>query len=403
MPDVLIGILAAVAGIVIGAVAVLSFRAPGWSPGFKDAADDAPQQTESKEIAGLLAALPQAHIMTDRSGVVTRASTQAYSIGLVRGERITRSEVVRLVERALDTGELQDGILTIRRSSLKNTGTLTLNVRATSLSGGRALVLFADHTSARKIEEMRRDFVANVSHELKTPIGAISLLAETIDDCADEPELVHKFTGQLQKESQRLGDLVQEIIQLSRLQEGDALTNPELVDIHTVIADAADRVRVEAETRNIALRVGKARPGAELFVYGDYALLTTAVRNLLDNAVRYSNAQSTVSVGASADSGFLRISVVDQGAGIPLDMRDRVFERFYRGDFARSRETGGSGLGLSIVKHVAADHGGRVELWSDEGKGSTFTLVLPQASGPGAAGRSSSSDTMNADREEVHS
>ncbi len=410
MPDFLIGLLCGIAGVVVGVVAVLSFRGPGWRPGTPQRQETG-QNTTSEELSTLLAAIPQAHIITDQAGSVARASTLAYSIGLVRGHRITRFEIVHLVEKALATGDMCEDTLTMRRSTLANTGTITLNLRVTPLGDGRVLILFADNTSARRVEDMRRDFVANVSHELKTPIGAIGLLAETVEDCADEPDVVRKFSGQLQLEARRLADLVQEIIQLSRLQDGDAMTNPELLDVHAIIAEAADRVRIEAKNRSIALRVGKPRPGHELYVYGDHSLLTTAIRNLLDNAIRYSNPQSAVSIGVAADAGFVRIAVVDQGAGIPADMRERVFERFFRGDYARSRETGGSGLGLSIVKHVANTHGGRVELWSDEGRGSTFTLVIPAAeagdsvpsSKAAEPGETGSSPESQEHREEVHS
>ena len=173
-------------------------------------------------------------------------------------------------------------------------------------------------------------------------------------------------------------DRVQEIIELTRLQERDALAEPEVVDIDAVVAEAVARVRVEADANQITLVTGGTRG---LRVRGDSALITTAVRNLLDNAIRYSEPRTRVSVGVSLDAGdpdIVRIAVVDQGIGIPKEEQERVFERFYRVDKARSRATGGTGLGLSIVKHVAADHGGAVELWSAPGRGSTFTLVLPR-------------------------
>ncbi|NLW13068.1 MAG: hypothetical protein GX037_00815, partial [Trueperella sp.] len=226
------------------------------------------------------------------------------------------------------------------------------------------------------LEETRRDFIANVSHELKTPVGAIGLLAEAIRQVADEPENVRRFSGKLMIESERLADLVQEIIQLSRLQDSDVLADSDFVEVDHIVKEALDRVRVEAEDRGIKLFSG-GQTG--LRVYGDRSLLTTAVRNLLDNAVRYSRPHGQVSVGVTSDSGEVHIAVVDAGEGIPAEARDRIFERFYRGDRARSRETGGSGLGLSIVKHVTADHGGRIKLWSQKGQGSTFTMILPEA------------------------
>ena len=257
-------------------------------------------------------------------------------------------------------------------------GQFHLQVRVAGIGQGRVLILIEDHTAARRVEAMRRDFVANVSHELKTPVGAIQLLAETVEAGADDPDFVRDYSGRMRKEARRLGVLVQEIIELTRLQEGDALAEPEVVDVDDVVAEAVDRVRVEADGRQITLVAGGTKG---LRVRGDAALITTAVRNLLDNAIRYSEPRTRVSVGVSLDAedpDIVRIAVVDQGIGIPKEEQERVFERFYRVDKARSRATGGTGLGLSIVKHVAADHGGTVELWSAPGRGSTFTLVLPR-------------------------
>ncbi|HLS73511.1 MAG TPA: ATP-binding protein, partial [Actinomycetaceae bacterium] len=231
--------------------------------------------------------------------------------------------------------------------------------------------------------QVRRDFVANVSHELKTPVGALALLAETVADAADDPAAVRRFSAQMTRESRRLSALVQEIIDLSRLQEPDVLVDSALLAVDDVIAEAADRVRVEAESRRITLTVG-GEPN--LYVHGDADLLATAVRNLLDNALRHSEPLSRVSVGVSRDSDQVRIAVVDQGEGMDAEQQQRVFERFYRADPARARRTGGSGLGLSIVKHIAADHGGVAEVWSKPGAGSTFTLVLPLADPPTETG-----------------
>lgn len=211
---------------------------------------------------------------------------------------------------------------------------------------------------------------------MKTPVGAIGLLSETIQGVADEPENVVRFASQLHRESERLAALVQDIIELSRIQDGVALTNSELVVMEEVVAEAMDRCRIEAESRNLAL---VSAPAPDAKVFGDRALLITAIRNLVDNAIRYSNPGRRVSVGISSFESEIRVAVVDQGVGITSEQKERVFERFYRGDDARTREEGGSGLGLSIVKHVAADHGGRVELWSEPGKGSTFTFIIPEA------------------------
>ena len=227
----------------------------------------------------------------------------------------------------------------------------------------------------QRVNKIRRDFVANVSHELKTPVGAIGLLAEAIEGAAEDEEAVRRFARRLHKESARLTALVQDIIELSRLQGADVVTEGRPVDLQRVVADAVDRNRFPAESRRIDIVVGGrvTRP-----VYGDPDLLVTALRNLIDNAVRYSPEGTRVGVGVRERDGMAQISVTDQGPGIPEDEQDRIFERFYRVDTARSRQTGGTGLGLSIVKHVMSQHGGEVTVWSQAGRGSTFTLSIPQ-------------------------
>ncbi|MGC5615464.1 sensor histidine kinase [Georgenia sp. Z1491] len=332
------------------------------------------------DVISVLTVLPQSIVVLDADDDVVRASSAAYGFGLVRHDRLAHGRLAEMVARLRRDGQIRDAELALPRGPVDGAGTVHLQVRVAPLKDGRVLLLAEDRTRARRVEDMRRDFVANVSHELKTPVGAIALLAETMDDVADEPDSVRHFASKMETESQRLAELVQDIIDLSRLQEPDALVDPVVVEVDEVVAEAVDRVRVEAGSRGVDIRSGGAQG---LRLYGDQGMLTTAVRNLLDNAVRYSPSGSTASVGVSRGDGLIRIAVVDQGPGIPADARERVFERFFRGDLARSRETGGSGLGLSIVKHVAADHGGRAELWSTEGRGSTFTLVLPEAQEPG--------------------
>ena len=225
----------------------------------------------------------------------------------------------------------------------------------------------------------------NVSHELKTPVGALSLLAETVGDAAEDPEAVRRFAQKMSAEAARLSGLVHEIIELSRLQVAGALGQPGLVRVDDVIREAADRAQTTALGRGVSVTVGAQD---EALVYGDHALLVTAVRNLVDNAVNHSDAGSHVGVGVRTRDGVVEVAVVDQGIGIDPEQQVRIFERFYRVDPARSRETGGTGLGLSIVKHVAADHGGEVTVWSEVGRGSTFTLRLPAATlPPGVAER----------------
>ena len=237
------------------------------------------------------------------------------------------------------------------------------------------LALVEDRTRERQVEAIRRDFVANVSHELKTPVGAIRLLAEAVNDAADDPEAVQRFAGRMHTESERLTRLVQQIIELSRLQGDDPLEAPQAVQVDDVLKVAVDTSAIDAQNRRIQVVTG-GTPG--LTVFGNGEQVTAAVSNLVANAVAYSSEDSTVLVSAKAAEGDVEISVVDQGIGIPSAEMDRIFERFYRVDPARHRSTGGTGLGLSIVKHVAATHGGDVRVWSVEGQGSTFTLTLPR-------------------------
>lgn len=364
--------LGIVLGIVVSAVALVAYWISQRYWGQIDEPDVDP--ADDTDITDLLTALPQSHIVLDADNTVLRASSITYAYNLVRNGQL-RDELRELVDVAREEGSISDLELRLQRRD-ENAADLRLWVRATPLAGDNVLILFEDNTEKRRLEETRRDFVANVSHELKTPVGAIGLLAEAISEVADEPENVRRFSNKLTLESERLADLVQEIIQLSRLQDANVLADSDFVSVDDIVQEALDRVRVEADDRGIKLQSGGQ---SGLNVYGNRSLLTTAVRNLLDNAVRYSRPHGQVSVGVTADSGEVHIAVVDAGEGIPTEARERIFERFFRGDRARSRETGGSGLGLSIVKHVTADHGGRIKLWSQKGQGSTFTMILPEA------------------------
>ena len=238
------------------------------------------------------------------------------------------------------------------------------------------LLLIEDRTQARRVDEVRRDFVANVSHELKTPVGGIALLAEAIVAARDDPAAVERFASRIAVESTRLTTLVQEIVELSRLQADDALAEPVLVDIGKVVRESIEATRVLADAHQICF-VTSLDPRA--WAYGDANMLRTAVVNLLTNAVNYSSGGTRVAVSARTRGFVVEIAVADQGGGIPAAAQERIFERFYRVDPARSRGTGGTGLGLAIVKHICANHGGEVTVWSSQGHGSTFTIRLPAA------------------------
>jgi two-component system sensor histidine kinase SenX3 len=290
---------------------------------------------------------------------------------------VVHDQVLEMTARVRRDGVILEKQLELPRGPLGQ-GTIVVQVRAAMIGEEYILLLADDRTEFTRTEEVRNDFVANVSHELKTPVGGISLLAEALESSADDPEAVRRFAKRMQKESARLAALVQDIIELSRLQGANVAQQGRPVDINTVVSEAVDRSQLPAETKNIQLVVGGR---AKAMVYGDQDLLVTALRNLIDNAIRYSPENTRVGVGLRAKDGLVAVSVTDQGEGLGPDDQERVFERFYRVDSARSRHTGGTGLGLSIVKHVISNHGGEVTVWSQPGQGSTFTIRLPEMEG----------------------
>lgn len=325
------------------------------------------------EIERVLAALPEASVVVDASGSPIRMGDQALAMTLVQNGRIAIPEVSSMIADVRRDGQIREHDVTVRRPPLGK-GLITLRLRVAPLGPDRVLVLAEDLSEAQRVDAVRRDFVANVSHELKTPIGALSLLAEAVLSSADEPEAVRHFAGRMEAEAGRLSDLVGDLIDLSRLQGTDPLKDAAPVEVDDVVDEATDAVRQLASNSQIDVVVG----GTEgLTVLGMEAQLVTALRNLLTNAINYSPRGTSVAVATRLTDGVVEISVTDQGMGIPESELHRVFERFYRVDQARSRVTGGTGLGLSIVKHVAENHGGEVGVWSILGEGSTFTLRLP--------------------------
>jgi two-component system sensor histidine kinase SenX3 len=330
-------------------------------------------------IASVLAVLSSSAVVLDNEDRVLQASAAALAFGLVSGDQLVVQELLALARQVRRDGEIREGELNVSTTGVQRRVT-SLAVRAAPLDaavggGGLVLLLVEDQTESRRVEEVRRDFVANTSHELKTPVGALALLAETVEDAADDPEAVRRFASRMRQEAARLTNLVQDMITLSRIQAAEPIPDPVPVQLDDVVAEALDRCRMKASARGIDL-VALGEDG--LSVLGDEDLLVTALRNLLENAVAYSPDKTRVDVStrqASADA--VEISVADQGIGIPERDLERIFERFYRVDPARSRATGGTGLGLAIVKHVTAAHGGKVTVVSAEGAGSTFTLRLP--------------------------
>jgi two-component system sensor histidine kinase SenX3 len=320
-------------------------------------------------------ALPAAVAVVDGDDWVVLANRSSTYLGVVRGQRLLVPELRRLVRDVRRTGEPQEVEVEPERSRLvRLPEAVRVRVAPVGGAGQHVALLVEDVTEARRVDDVRRDFVANVSHELKTPVGAMSLLAEAMQDASNDPQAVRRFAGRLQHEAGRLARLVQELIDLSRLQGADPLPEQELVPVDKVVAEAVDRTRTAAAAGGIEIVRGGQRG---LSVCGSESQLVTAVGNLIENAVHYSPERTRVAVAVRLRDGAVEISVTDQGMGIAEKDLERVFERFYRADPARSRATGGTGLGLAIVKHVATNHGGEVSVWSVEGSGSTFTLRLP--------------------------
>ncbi|MFZ9784487.1 MAG: sensor histidine kinase [Candidatus Nanopelagicaceae bacterium] len=298
------------------------------------------------------------------------------NFAIVKEERITSEDLMALIRVARRTNETHRSRIEIARGPI-GAGKREFEVSVSPLNDeGMVLVLISDQSEARRIDAVRRDFVANVSHELKTPIGALGLLSEAILGAKDQPDAVVKFASRMQIEAKRLTDLVQEIIDLSRLQSSDPLQKAFDVEASDVVREAVAQAALSAESRKITVEIGEIEDAT---VIGDRDQLIMAVLNLLENAINYSPENTKVSVVVKVKEELLEISVTDQGIGIAEGELARVFERFYRVDPARSRMTGGTGLGLSIVKHVALNHGGDIKVWSKEGVGSTFTLQLPIA------------------------
>src|SRR6476661_9028358 len=308
-------------------------------------------------VATVLSVLRSSAVVVDDGDVVLKASAPAYALGLVRGTSLLSEDLADLVRQVRRDGQIRETELLMSRRGMP---ARHVTARVAPLGSRLVLALVEDRTRERRVDAVRRDFVANVSHELKTPVGAIRLLAEAVADAADDPDAVKRFAGRMLTESDRLSRLVQQVIELSRLQGDDPLEQPVAVALDDVIAVAVDTSAIDADSKRIQIVTGGV---SGLEVFGNQEQVTAAVVNLVANAVSYSECDSTVLVTTKADDATVEISVVDQGIGIPEREIDRIFERFYRVDPARHRSTGGTGLGLSIVKHVAATHGGDVRVW----------------------------------------
>lgn len=364
--DVFVAVILVVAVLATGAT-VLVFRAVRPRP-------SAVSEESFTDIASrLVSVLATAGFVVDDSLAVVRATNSAIALGLVSGRDIRSSEIRQLVRQAKDSESTYSVDFEL---PLAAGGEVRfLHARAVSVGSGFVLVLVEDNTEARDFETIRRDFIANVTHEIKTPIGAITLLSEAMEGALDDPTRMHKFADSLRREARRLSKLVTEIIQLSRVESSDILSSARPSNIAAIIREALERTGVIAEANKIDIN---AKYPDDVWVMGDSELLTVAVKNLLENAIQYSDSGQPVGVGVSSENGHVDIIVTDQGVGIPSEEQARVFERFYRVDESRDRTTGGTGLGLSLVKHIALSHRGEVTLFSQPGVGSTFTIRLPR-------------------------
>lgn len=403
--------IAAAAGVLAGAGGVLAFRLSERIQRTPVRAA-APVGALPAGVSDVLMALRSSAVVLAADDEVVKASAASYATGVVSGGELSDAQLRDMVRACRRDGRVRETEVELG-AGLGRPPAVVL-ARVTPLGPHHVLLLLEDRTESRRIEAVRRDFVANVSHELKTPVGALSLLSEAVEDAADDPEAVRHFARRMRRESIRLTALVKEIIDLSRLQAAETVLQPETLEVDQLVAEAVDRVGTVAQQRCSEVVVAGQRG---LHVRGDRELLVTALRNLVHNALAYSPERSrvvvevrrgvgrVVSTPAGQQVPTIDLAVSDRGVGISQADLHRIFERFYRVDPARSRSTGGTGLGLSIVKHIAGNHGGDVKVWSAEGEGSTFTLRLPdpdaqpdQRAAPAAEPVHTSAATRAADR-----
>jgi len=330
-----------------------------------------------ESIKDLLKLFDAENIVIGNGEIVASHSEGISTFNLIRDQHLNNESLLRLVRAARRSGQTQEVTMELPRGPI-GAGTHDLLVRVSLLGDdGLVVILIFDDSEMRRLDSIRRDFVANISHELKTPIGALSILSEAVLGASNDPEAITRFATRMQTEATRLSDLVQEIINLSRLQDDDPLKRAQHFDIGESIKEAIDQSRLNADSRKVDIVYKNL---ADFQINGDRDQLTMAIHNLVENAINYSPDATRVAIAVKEINGICELSISDQGIGIPERDLERIFERFYRVDAARSRMTGGTGLGLSIVKHVVTNHGGDISVWSVEGAGSTFTIRLPLAS-----------------------
>lgn len=359
-------------------------------------AKQAATRVTADRLVGALDVIPQGIVLADAAGqIVFRNRTASAYLSARHGDALVGSLIAELIAAAV-AGRADTRTIELfgppRRSLQLRAVPLEPDEGDTSRSAGAFLVV-EDISERQRLEAVRRDFVANISHELKTPVGALGLLAETLAD-EDDPAVSRHLAEQVQREAFRLGRTIDDLLQLSQIEASEPPV-PEHLPVIDLLREAVDRCRSAAELRSVRLAIGDV--DGSLRVVGDRRQLVSALTNLCDNAVKYSEPGSEVRLTAGCADGAVAIEVADEGIGIPARDLERIFERFYRVDRARSRDTGGTGLGLAIVRHVAQNHDGEVRVSSQEGIGTTFTLTLP-AEPPREAAPSALATTLSPGR-----
>jgi two-component system sensor histidine kinase SenX3 len=344
----------------------------GWIG--KKVDEDLEPNSITPALIAVLNSLNRESIVLDSSGKIIFETSKTSLLNLVSEGKVTSEELSALVRVVRRTGKSQEGSIEVARGPIGK-GKRELQITATLISpDGAVLILVDDEGEKQRVDAVRRDFITNISHELKTPIQALTLNSDALLEVKNEPDKVILFANKIKTQANRLNDLVQEIINLSKLQDSDPLDMADQVEVIDVINEAVDQCEAVAEARNVLIDIGEVDNST---VIGNHNQLVMAVHNLVENAINYSSDKTRVTISTKVDSQIIEILVKDQGIGIADENLDRIFERFYRVDPARSRATGGTGLGLSIVKHVVKNHGGEVKVWSAPGVGSTFAIRLP--------------------------
>lgn len=366
-----LGVIASVTAVAL-ALIILSFLVLKKKTR-KKVADD----SNSSRIAALrdvLEYLPDAAAIVDFNDNIIAYSSNCVPMGIVENDRLTTPELRALNREVHRLSKTQSRDVVITRLGSKF-AEWEAHIQVSPIDSELSLLIARDLSEERRLNDVRRDFVVNISHELKTPVGALSLLSEAIQAAENDSVQINKFALRMQQEVKRLTNLISDLVSLSQVQSEHPMRNMTPVHVESIISEAVDTTKILAQEHQISVNVASDVSVGRIL--GDERQLVIALSNLISNAIKYSPAHTNVGIGAKRVDDWIEISVTDQGPGISEQDQIRIFERFYRVDPARSRETGGTGLGLSIVKHICANHGGDCIVWSSQGNGSTFTIRVP--------------------------